>query len=145
MPTSQSQKISQLTAATSLQSTDQFVIARSGNNLNITSDVLFKTIPSIIASSVSYDTISTSTTIDVTKPITLITTTNLPLSLTLGAGTANQEKTIVFLSKGTQNATITGSFLGYTSATLIGTGSSIMLKYINNTWVIISTFGVTLV
>ena len=139
------QSISELTSAQNLTAQDFVIIARNGNNYKVGVDTLFQTSVVPPAHKQDYDTITTSGAIDVNKYITLVTTTNAQVNLTLGVGIPNQQKKIVFFSKGTQNVVITPvQLLGFSTITLSNTGSNVTLEYINNKWVVVGSFAASL-
>jgi len=139
-------KISQLPLASTVEQTDNFVVSRSGSNVRIPATILFNTSPTFPGCSQVSEQITTSGAISMLHHFSEIVTTNTPLSLTLGVGVAGQEKIIVFRNKGTANVTISPSgAIGYSSITLTATGDSVLLKYISNSWVIISTHGATVI
>lgn len=137
-------KISQLTAATSVQSSDTFVIARSGANYKVPISVLFNTIPTYIGNSQNVEQISSSGAISVTSSITEFATT-AAINCTLAAGISGQEKILLFRNKIVGDVLITvPNSLGFDTITLTNTGNCVVLKYIGSTWVILSNNGATI-
>lgn len=138
-------KISQLPVATTVNESDNFVVSRGGSNVRIPVSTLFKNIPTFIGNTQTIEQITTSGQIDVSKYISEIVTTNVLITLTLPAGISGQEKIIIFRNKGTANVVITpNNGIGFTTISLTETGHSVTLKYINNAWVIMSQYGITL-
>ena len=142
-------KISELTAATSVSTTDVVPIVQGTTTKKITPVVLFENIPSSVKyAGVCVETgtpdVVSSGAISVTTAITYITNiTTSVMTVTLADGVQGQEKTILMTIRDTHNMTLTCTNSSFTNITFNGIGQTAKLKFMNSKWHILSVYGAT--
>ena len=143
-------KISGLTVATSVLSTDVLPIVQTTSTNQVSLATLFGNVPcdikysGVLASSTTPETI-TSGGISTTTPITfLVNQTGSNSYITMGPGTLNMEKTIVATDLTTNKVIVTlNDAQSFTTLTFNATGSTAKLIYTNDKWFILSLNNVT--
>jgi hypothetical protein len=135
-------KISQQPLATTVELTDNFVVARNGTNVRIPASTLYTKAPTYIATNQVTEQVTASGALDISKSLSEVVTTNSQINLTLSGGTHGQEKVILFRNKGTADVVITPNLLiGGTTITLNATGQTVTLRFVTNAWAIVAIYG----
>ncbi len=142
-------KISGLSLATSVSSTDVLPIVQTASTNKVTLATLFGNVPGdikysgLLTSSLTPESVTTGA-ISVLVPTSyVINQTGVDSTLTLAAGSSNMEKTIVATDLTTKKVVVTLNGQGFASLTFNATGSTARLIYTNNKWFILSLNNVT--
>jgi hypothetical protein len=139
MPTADS-KVSALTPATSVSSSDYVLLVQGGNSKKIDMQTLFQNIPvkSKILEASEAPLSGAVSTLLLTSKIKLNSTAT---AYTLGAGTHGMEKELVVDSgTGTAVVTVTSGKTGLNTITFTSLLSSAKLKNIDGVWYIVSVY-----
>jgi hypothetical protein len=140
-------KITALNASTALSTDDLFHVvdspASSPTNKKITADNVFNKVPSYLGLAATPVTV-TSGVIDVTTPITFISTTGT-VAYSLAAGSAGQIKMLVCtVAASTPVGVLTpvaSANDGYNTITFNAVGETVTLLYTNSGWMILALGG----
>lgn len=144
-------KISELTAATSVSSTDVVPIVQGTVTKKITPTVLFGNIPGdvkyagISIENGTPDTVQTGAA-SVTTAITYLSNiTTGVTAVTLADGVQGQKKTFVMTVRDSHNMELTPTNLmgPATKITFSEIGQTAVLKFMNNAWCVLSVYGAT--
>lgn len=127
-------RVSQLTEATSVALTDLLYLSKSGTDRKVTVSTLLST--GEIARTASYQTITTTGVLDLSKPVTVINAGATNFTVTVGTGTEGQTKTVCLKTTTGAVITLSGVFARYSSITLTNVGDSVNLLYIAGAWYI---------
>jgi len=112
-------------------------------NKKISVGNLFENVPGLFNLSQTPETIISSTVIDISKVITLISTGSAAIALTLGDGSNGQLKFLTMTVDGGGDAVITPTnLLGGSVLTFADVGDSVILLFTGSNWVIMSNNGV---
>ncbi len=112
-------------------------------NKNISVGDLFGNVPSLLNLSQTPETITSSTAIDISKVVTLISTGSAAIALTLADGSNGQLKFLTMTVDGGGDAVITPTnLLGGSVLTFADVGDSVILLFTGSNWVIMSNNGV---
>jgi hypothetical protein len=112
-------------------------------NKKISVGNLFENVPGLFNLSQTPETIISSTAIDISKVITLISTGSAAIALTLGDGSNGQLKFLTMTVDGGGDAVITPTnLLGGSVLTFADVGDSVILLFTGSNWVIMSNNGV---
>ncbi len=142
-------KISELTAATSVSTTDVVPIVQGTTTKKITATVLFENIPSsikyagICAEVGAPDTVQSGAISTVTAITYLSNITTSSMIVTLADGIQGQEKTLLMTVKTTDNIVLTCTHSSFTNITFTGINQTAKLKFMNDKWNILSVYGAT--
>lgn len=145
-------KISELTAATSVSTTDVVPIVQGTVTKKITPVVLFGNIPTdikyagIIVETGTPDTVQSGAVSVLTAITYLSNITTSDTTVTLADGIQGQEKTFVCTVRTTNNIVLTPTNLAGASTTITfsAVGQTCKLKFMNNEWCIMSVFGASI-
>jgi hypothetical protein len=112
-------------------------------NKKITVGNLFANVPGLLNLSQTPETITSSTAIDISKVVTLISTGSTGIALTLADGSNGQLKFLTMTVDGGGDAVITPTnLLGGSVLTFADVGDSVILLFTGSNWVIMSNNGV---
>jgi hypothetical protein len=112
-------------------------------NKKITVGNLFANVPGLLNLSQTPETIISSTAIDISKVVTLISTGSAAIALTLADGSNGQLKFLTMTVDGGGDAVITPTnLLGGSVLTFADVGDSVILLFTGSNWVIMSNNGV---
>ena len=112
-------------------------------NKKISVGNLFENVPGLFNLSQTPETIISSTVIDISKVITLISTGSAAIALTLGDGSNGQLKFLTMTVAGGGNGIVTPvNLLGGSVLTFNGVGDSVILFFTGSTWAVVSNNGV---
>jgi hypothetical protein len=112
-------------------------------NKKITVGNLFANVPGLLNLSQTPETITSSTAIDISKVVTLISTGSAAIALTLADGSNGQLKFLTMTVDGGGDAVITPTnLLGGSVLTFADVGDSVILLFTGSNWVIMSNNGV---
>jgi hypothetical protein len=130
-------RISELTAATTVNAADAFVLVQSGSTLKVSADVLLSNAPvSVVVKQTAEATASgaLSTTLAYSK----VTPAGTPTAYTLAAGTHGLRKTIVCetFTSGTAVVTVTDG-KGFATLTFDAMGDAVVLQNVAGFWYIV--------
>jgi len=137
------QKISALTAATSVQSTDEVAIVRSGGNNRLTIANLFSNIPTPASFSgkvsvTGSDTMVGAGAVSTATNITYLSNPSSNGIFTIGSGVDGQVKMIIMIANsGGQTLTLDDADLAHDTITFSALGDTAMLIYTNSKWYMI--------
>ena len=133
-------KVSELTSATSVGVADQFYVVQSSTSKKVTSAVLFANAANVtlkgninLDSSVQSIT-AAGTMIDLTKPVTHLTSDASGGSIAIPAGTVNQIKYITMIATSGGSYAISANIAGNTTITFSAVGKTAQLLYTNSKW-----------
>lgn len=136
-------KVSDMTVATSVAASDLLYVVVGGASKSITLTQLFGNLPvpvvgkSFRDNSTPQNISATGTAIDLAVPTTKVNAGASVVTVTLGAGTEGQIKTIVLYAKTGGSVQINGTFAGATSVVLTNIGDAAVLHSIGSTWFIV--------
>lgn len=134
------QKLSELTAATSIASTDTTYLVSGGASKKITVANLFAAIPTPVSFSdkiaiTDTDTMSSAGTVSLTTNITYLSNPASNGTLTIGGGSDGQIKIIMMTSNSTSRTLILDdSDLAHDTVTFSNVGDTATLIYTNSKW-----------
>ena len=130
-------KVSDLVAATALNTGDYLLLVQGGSSLKLSIDNLSLLMPTrVIVNETSESPASGA--IATNKLSTRVTPAGAPTAYTLAAGTHGMEKEIVCetFTSGTAVVTVTGG-KGFTTLTFDAVGDAVKLKNINSFWYVV--------
>ena len=137
------QKLSELTAATSIASTDTTYLVSGGASKQITMANLFASVPTPVSfddkiSITDTDTMTAAGAISVTTNITYLSNPTATGTLTIPVGTEGQIKIIIMTSNSAGNTlTLDDSDLGHDTITFSAVGDTATLIYTSSKWYMI--------
>jgi hypothetical protein len=137
------QKLSELTAATSIASTDTTYLVTGGASKQITMANLFATVPTPVKfddkiSIGDTDTMTAAGAISLTSNITLLSNPGIDGTLTIGSGTSGQIKILIMTSNTSSKTLILDdSDLAHDTITFSAVGDTATLIYTNSLWYMI--------
>lgn len=139
------QKISELTQATSVTSTDVVPLVQSGVTKKVSIATLFSTVPVRVVET-ELPVAVTSGVIPTAGKMNTLSAPTTNVSYTLAAGNNGEYKELVATNIGnTFTATVTvSSARGFSSVVFSSTGQSVTLKFIDGYWYVMSYYGVTI-
>lgn len=141
-------RISELTAATAVGSSDTLVLIQGGETKKCAASAFLGTLPSQPVNVEAHESV-TSGAVSITKEYSrlyMAAPSGANASFTLAAGTQGIEKVIFSAFDGgvTHSAIVTvTNGAGFTTLTFGSSNMTARLKYINGKWYILSLFGVT--
>lgn len=137
------QKISELTAATSIASTDIIHLVSGGANKKITAANLFSDVPTPTSFSdkvsiTGSETLVSGGAVSVATNITLLTNPSAASTLTIGEGVDGQVKIILMTANsGGHTLTLDDANLAHDTVSFSALGDTATLIYTNNKWYMI--------
>jgi len=129
-------RISELTAATTVNAADTFVLVQSGSTLKVAANVLFGNIPVNVAVKEASESLDAGA-LSVSLAYSKVKPTTAGAAYTLAAGAHGTVKTIVCetFTSGTAVVTVTGG-KGFTTLTFNAVGDAVVLQNIEGGWYI---------
>jgi hypothetical protein len=127
-------RVSQLTEATSVALTDLLYLSKAGTDRKVTVQTLLNSGSQV--NNTATQTLSTTGVLDLSKPITVITTTTSNFTVTVGSGTEGQMKTVLLKNTTGGVVTLSGLFSGYSTVQLSAIGDSVRMIYLTGEWFI---------
>lgn len=133
------QKLSELTAATSIASTDTLYLVSGGTSKQITAATAFSTLPMAVGFSNKVSVTGTNTmtapgAVDLTTNITLLSNPSTAGTLTIAAGTEGQIKIIIMTSTNGNPLQLDDANLAVDLVTFDTVGDTATLIYIDSKW-----------
>lgn len=138
-------KISELTSATAVNTTDFFPIVQAGTTLKLDFNTLLSKLPTQPICIVAAETPASGAISTANSDSTVASATGAT-NYTLAAGTQGMQKFIASSSIGasaTAVVTVTGGS-GFTTITFNATGQGVHLKNLNGTWFVVGSRGVVI-
>lgn len=127
-------RVSQLTEATSVALTDLLYLSKAGTDRKVTVQTVLNSGKQV--NNASYQTLTTTGVLDLSKPVTVINATSSNFTVTVGTGAEGQEKTVLLKNTTGGVVTLSGIFGGYTTIQLSEIGDSVKLIYLTGEWFI---------
>lgn len=134
------QKLSELTAATSIASTDQLYLVSGGTSKSVTAANFFANVATPVSFSdkiaiTDSDTMSSAGAVSLTTNITYLSNPASNGTLTIGAGSEGQIKIIMMISNTTSRTLLLDdSDLAHDTVTFSSVGDTATLIYTNSKW-----------
>lgn len=143
-------KISQLSSVNPASAGLIPIVQDSATNV-VTVNNLFNNIPSgltlkngVVSIAGTVNTYGANGAIDIITAVSNVANNSASvINMTLAAGAAGQEKTIVMTAKVNDVVVTPATAEGYTTITFTAIGQTVKLQYLNGKWTIISAYGVT--
>lgn len=135
-------KVSELTSATTLGSSDVLYLVQSNTSKKITAGTLFAnaantTLKGTTSLDSNVQLLSAPGIIDITKPVTHLESGASGGSISIPAGSTNQIKIIVMVVTSGGTYTLTGNILNNDSVVFSSVGNTATLLYTFNKWAVI--------
>lgn len=135
-------KVSELTSATTLGSSDVLYLVQSNTSKKITAGTLFAnaantTLKGTTSLDSNVQLLSAPGIIDITKPVTHLASDASGGSISIPAGSTNQIKIIVMVVTSGGTYTLTGNILNNDSVVFSSVGNTATLLYTFNKWTVI--------
>lgn len=133
-------KVSELTSATSIGVADQLYVVQSNSSKKVTAAVLFANAANVtLKGNVNLDAsvqviTSPGTSVDLTKPVTHLTTGATGGSIAIPAGTVNQIKYITMIVTSGGTYTISANIANNQTITFDAVGKTAQLLFTNSKW-----------
>lgn len=137
-----SDKVSELTAASSINETDKLYLVQSGASKSISANVLFSNIKNpTLKGNLKLDSdvqiLSSAGIVDITKQITKLNIGNTNEIINIPFGGDSQMKVIVAVSVGSGNFQLTGNVANDSNILFANVGDTAMLLSLSNIWYVV--------